>query len=183
MVKRYCEENEIKMKKIILKTPQQNEVVERINRILNEHIKSMRLHLGLSKIFWVEVISTVVYLINRGSSEPLNCKILEEIWINKKLKLSYLKVFGCLSYNYIDFALRNKLDPKSKKYSFIDYNNIKFDYYFWDDKNYKIIRSKDVIFNESVMYKDSLEKNIKSLNFIANESKMVHLKDFSMIKS
>ena len=29
-----------------------------------------------------------------------------------------------------------------------------FGYKFWDDQNKKIIRSKDVIFNEFVMYKD-----------------------------
>ena len=37
---------------------------------------------------------------------------------------------------------------------FIGYGDNEFGYRFWDDQNRKIIRSRDVIFNEQVMYKD-----------------------------
>ena len=37
---------------------------------------------------------------------------------------------------------------------FISYGDEKFDYRFWDEQNRKIIRSRNVIFNEQVMYKD-----------------------------
>ena len=36
----------IRMEKTIPRTPQQNGVVERINRTLNECVRSMRLHVG-----------------------------------------------------------------------------------------------------------------------------------------
>jgi len=49
---------------------------------------------------------------------------------------------------------RNKLDPKSKKCTFIGYGEDEFGYRLWDDENKKMVRSRDVIFNESVMYKD-----------------------------
>ena len=41
----------IRMEKTILGTPQQNDVAERMNRILNERARSMRLHTGLPKTF------------------------------------------------------------------------------------------------------------------------------------
>ena len=41
----------IRMEKTILGTPQQNGVAERMNRTLNEHARSMRLHTGLPKTF------------------------------------------------------------------------------------------------------------------------------------
>ena len=52
------------MEKTILETPQQNGVVERMNRTFNERVRSMRLHAGLPKTFWADAISTAVYLIN-----------------------------------------------------------------------------------------------------------------------
>ena len=45
------------MKKNIPGTPQQNDVTKRMNRTLNERAKSMRLHAGLPKTFWVDVLA------------------------------------------------------------------------------------------------------------------------------
>ena len=46
------------------------------------------------------------------------------------------------------------LDAKSKICFFIGYGDEKFGYQFWDEQNRKIIRSRNVIFNKQVMYKD-----------------------------
>ncbi|PNX60087.1 hypothetical protein L195_g060011, partial [Trifolium pratense] len=89
-----------------------------------------------------------------GPSVPLEHKIPEEVWSGKEVKLSHLRVFGCVAYVHISDQGRNKLDPKSKKCTFIGYGEDEFGYRLWDDENKKIIRSRDVIFNERVMYKD-----------------------------
>ena len=47
----YCAVQGIRMEKTIPRTPQQNGVAKRMNRILNEHARSMRLHAGLPKTF------------------------------------------------------------------------------------------------------------------------------------
>ena len=60
----YCAAQGIRMEKTIPGTPQQNGVAECMNRIFNEHARSMRLHAGLPKTFWADVISTTAYLIN-----------------------------------------------------------------------------------------------------------------------
>ena len=52
------------MEKTIPETPQQNGVVERLNRTLNERARSMRLHAKLTKTFWADAVSTTTYLIN-----------------------------------------------------------------------------------------------------------------------
>ena len=59
------------MEKTIPGTPQQNGVAERMNRTLNENARSMRLHAGLPKTFWLDAVSTAAYLINRGPSVPI----------------------------------------------------------------------------------------------------------------
>ena len=43
---------------------------------------------------------------------------------------------------------------QSQKCFFIGYGDEKFGYRFWDEQIRKIIRSRNVIFNEEVMYKD-----------------------------
>ena len=43
---------------------------------------------------------------------------------------------------------------QSQKCFFIGYGDEKFGYRFWDEQNRKIIRSRNVIFNEQVMYND-----------------------------
>ncbi|PON79458.1 Polynucleotidyl transferase, ribonuclease H-like superfamily protein, partial [Parasponia andersonii] len=116
----------------------------------------MRLHVELPKTFWADAVNTAAYLINKGPSVPLDYRIPEEVWSSKKVNLSFLKVFGCLSYVHIDLANRSKLDPKFKKCFFIAYGDAKFSYHFWDDQNRKIIRSRDIIFNDEVMYRDRL---------------------------
>ena len=111
---------------------------------------------GLPKNLWAEAVNTSTYLINRGPSVPLEHKIPEEVWSGKEVKLSHLRVFVCVAYVHISDQGRNKLDPKSKKCTFIGYGEDEFGYRLWDDENKKMVRSRDVIFNERVMYKDRL---------------------------
>ena len=75
-------------------------------------------------------------------------RLPEEVWSGKEVKFSHLKVFDCVSYVHIDSYARSKLDTKFKICFFIGYGNEKFGYRFWDEQNRKIIRSRNVIFNE-----------------------------------
>jgi hypothetical protein len=72
-----------------------------------------------------------------------------------------LKTFGCETFFHIDKENRTKPEEKSKKCTFIGYNVNEFGYRLWDYENHKIIRSRDVIFNEKVMYKDQLQGKIQ----------------------
>jgi hypothetical protein len=87
--------------------------------------------------------------------------ITEEAWIGKKVNYSLLNTFSCESFVHIDKENRTKLEAKSKKCIFIGYNVNDFGYRLWDYENYKIIRSRYVIFNEKVMYKDHLQRKKK----------------------
>jgi len=54
---------------------------------------------------------------------------------------------------------RDKLDSKTKKCTFIGYGSDEMCYRLWDNETRKVVRSKNVIFNETELYKD---KNNKS---------------------
>jgi hypothetical protein len=112
-------------------------------------------------------------LINRGPSVPLGQRLPEEVWSGKEVNLSHLKVFGCVSYVYIESDACSKLDAKSRKCYFIGYGDEAFGYRFWDDQNRKIIRSRNVTFNEMVVYKNnssaepvSTKLKVEKLEFI-----------------
>ena len=114
------------------------------------------MHVGLPLHFWLDAVHTIVYLINKRPSNPLDGGILEEAWMGKKVNYSFLKTFGCEDFFLVDIENRTKLKAKSKKCTFIRYGVDEFGYRLWDYENHKIIRSRDVIFNEKVMYKDQL---------------------------
>jgi hypothetical protein len=82
--------------------------------------------------------------------------IPEEAWTGKKVNYSFLKTFGCEAFFHIDKENKTKLEEKSKKCTFIGYGLNDFGYLSWDYENHKIIRSRDFIFNEIVVYKDQL---------------------------
>jgi hypothetical protein len=153
----YCSYHGIRREKTVPQTPQENGVSERMNKTIMERARSMRLHAGLPLHFWADAIDIVVYLIKRGPSSSLNGRIPKEEWTGKKVNYYFLKTFGCEAFVHIDKENRTKLEAKSKKCTFIGYGVNDFGYRLWDYENNKIIRSRDVIFNEKVMYKDQLQ--------------------------
>ena len=111
---------------------------------------------GLEKNFWVEAVSTTCYLINRFPTIALDGGIPEEVRIGKNLNYSHLKIFGCEAFVHIPKENRTKLDDKSMKCIFLGYADEDFGYHLWDPIKQKIIRSRDVIFNESEMLKRTI---------------------------
>ncbi|KAE8730942.1 Major allergen Pru ar 1 [Hibiscus syriacus] len=174
----FCANNGIKMETTVM-TPQQNGIVERMNKTLNERARSMRIHVKLPKFLWAEANNTAAYLINRGPSVPLDGGIPEEVWSKKEINLSHLRVFGCISYVYINSAERSKLDAKSNKCAFVGYGGDEFGYRFWDYKNQKIIRSRDVIFNENMVYKDMSTIESSSSNIEDETKEFTEFKEIS----
>ncbi|KAE8728570.1 hypothetical protein F3Y22_tig00004205pilonHSYRG00040 [Hibiscus syriacus] len=175
----FCANNVIKIETTVPMTPQQNGVAERMNITLNERARSMKIHYGLPKLLWDEAINTATYLINRGPSVPLNGRIPEDVWSKKEINLSHLRVFGCISYVHINSAERSKLDAKSNKCVFFGYGGDEFGYRFWDYENQKIIKSRDVIFNENVMYKDKSTIESSSSNTEAETKEFAEFEEIS----
>jgi hypothetical protein len=109
----------IHREKIVLGTPQENGVLERMNVTIMERARSMTLHAGFPLQFWVYVVDNVVYLINKGPSSFLDGGIPKEAWIGKKVNYSFFKTFGCEVFVHIDKENRTKIEGKSKKCIFV----------------------------------------------------------------
>ena len=79
-------------------TPQQNRVVERMNRTLTECIRAILRTAGLPNSFWAKAAKTSYYIVNRLPSTAIRLKIAIEIWTGKPVDYSYLHAFGCPVY-------------------------------------------------------------------------------------
>jgi hypothetical protein len=154
---KFCEEQGIQRHFSVRKTPQQNGVAERVNRSLTERARCLRLNAGLSKGFWAEAINMACYLINRSPRASLEGKVAEEVWTGKPIDLDNLRIFGCPAFVHISSEDRSKLDPKSKKCVFVGYSKGVKGFKLWDPVSKKMILSRDVVFDEQSMLKQSLE--------------------------
>jgi len=77
------------------RTPQQNGVVERKNKSLEELARIMLNETLLPKYFWVDVVNTSCYELNCVLISPIIKKTPYELFKGGRLVLTYLKVFGC----------------------------------------------------------------------------------------
>jgi hypothetical protein len=73
------------------------------------------------------------------------------MFFGRKVKVSHLKVFGCIAYAQVPKKLRKKLEPNSEKLVMIGYSKHVKGYRLWNPANDKIVVSRDVIFNEATI--------------------------------
>ena len=69
---RYYREQGIRYEKTPPKTPQLNDLAERMNRTLVERVRYMLLNVKMPDSFWAEALNTVAYVINLSPTIALN---------------------------------------------------------------------------------------------------------------
>lgn len=89
------------------------------------------------------------YLINRSVGARSGNKTPEEIWSDKKVDLSDLKIFGTKVMVHVPKQKRKKLDFKSKQLIFVGYDGA--GYRCIDKDTRKLTISRDVIFHEEFL--------------------------------
>ena len=92
---KYCEKHGITHSYSAPRTPQQNGVVERKNRSLEELARTMLNESGLPKYFWADAVYTASYVLNRTLIRPILKKTPYELHKGRKPSISHLRVFGC----------------------------------------------------------------------------------------
>jgi hypothetical protein len=60
-----------------------------------------------------------------------------------------LRVFGCTAYAHVD---NGKLEPRAVKCVFLGYGSGVKAYKLWNPETKKVLHSRNVVFNESVMF-------------------------------
>jgi len=108
----YLKSEWIRHERTVPKTPEQNGVVERMNRILVETVQSMLIEAKHPHSFWAKALSTAVYLRNRSPTKLLESMTPFEAWNEEKPTVDYLHVFGSEAYSHVAKDERQNLDSK-----------------------------------------------------------------------
>ena len=95
----------------------------------------------------------------------------QQAWSGKIHSISYLKVFGCITYAHVPKESRNKLDDKNEKCIFVGYDEQYKTYRFFHPITKKIIVSRDVIFKENESWNGNAYTNVTSAATIPYDEK------------
>ncbi|XP_050919464.1 uncharacterized protein LOC127137007 [Lathyrus oleraceus] len=144
-----------------LRTPQQNGVVERRNRVLEELTRTMLNEGNLLKYFWADVISTACYVLNRILIRHILNKNPYELLRGRKPNVFHLLVFGCKS-SILNNGKDNlgEFDAKADEGIFLGYSQ--------SSKAYKVYNKRLIIVEESVhvSFDEYFPKNVgKGISF------------------
>jgi len=101
---------------------------------------------ALGPEYWGEAVNCAVYLRNRCPTKALKNKIPQEIWSGRKVKVSHFRIFGCTAYAHV--KIRQKLDPKAKKYIMVGYSSNAYRLIDLENPK-KVIFAGDIVFNEN----------------------------------
>ncbi|KAH9800324.1 hypothetical protein KPL71_000620 [Citrus sinensis] len=146
-----CQDEGIVRHFTVRDTPQQNGVVERMNRTILEKVRCMLSNAGLGKEFWAEAVVYACHLINRLPSTAIEGRTPMEMWTGKPTTdYNSLHVFGCTVYYHVK---ESKLDPRANKAFFMSIIGGVKGYRLWCPVTKNIIFSRDVTFDESTMLK------------------------------
>ncbi|GJW01439.1 retrovirus-related pol polyprotein from transposon TNT 1-94 [Tanacetum coccineum] len=94
----YYERVGIFHQKLVPKTLQQNDVVERRNRTLMEAARTMLIFSKAPMFLWAEAVATACYTQNRSLIHTCDNKTPYELVHDKKSDLTFFRVFGALCY-------------------------------------------------------------------------------------
>ena len=131
------------------RTPQQNGVVERKNRTLQELARSMLSEYKLPLTFWAEAVNTSCYVMNRVMIRPILGKTSYELWHERKPNISYFRIFGCPCFILNTGDQLGKFESKADEGIFMGYSTRSKAYRIYNKRTKTIVESVNVKFDES----------------------------------
>ncbi|XP_021759157.1 uncharacterized protein LOC110724067 [Chenopodium quinoa] len=132
------------------RTPQQNGVVERKNRSLEDMARTMLISSRLPRNFWAEAVNTTCYILNRVSVRAITNKTPYELMKGRKPNISYFRSFGCKCFVHNN-GKRNlgKFDERSDEAVFLGYASNSKAYRVYNKRTMCVEESVHIIFDET----------------------------------
>ncbi|GJR61703.1 putative ribonuclease H-like domain-containing protein [Tanacetum coccineum] len=142
VMNQFCEMKGIKREFSVVRTPQQKGVAERKNKTLIEASRTMLADLKLPATFWAEAVNTACYVQNRMLVIKPHNKTLYELFLDRKLALSFMRPFGCpvTILNTLDHL--GKFNGKADEEFFVGYST--------NSKAYKVFNNRTRIVEENL---------------------------------
>lgn len=130
-------------------TPQQNGVAEWKNHHLLEVTRTLLLESSVLSRFWVEALSTAVYLINRLSSQTLNLESPYFRLYQQTPHYGHLHTFGYICFVHLPSHEPHKLSAQSIKCAFMGYSTNHKGFVCYGSSSKRLRVSRNVVFLKS----------------------------------
>jgi len=155
----FCEKHGIIHEFSSPRTPQQNGVVEKKNRSLQEMARTMIHENNLAKHFWAEAVNTACYVQNRIYIRPMVNKTTYELFKGRKPNISYFHQFGCACYILNNKVYLKKFDAKAQKGIFLGYSKRSKAYRLYNLETHCVEESMHVKFDDKEPGSKTLEQD------------------------
>ncbi len=152
----------------VIYTPEQNGTSERTNRTIMESAKSMMFSSNAPLWLWAEAAGYSTYIRNRIASGQKKLTPFEVLH-NRKPNVSHIKTFGSKTFVHISDVKRKKLEPKCIEGYLVGYCESTKGYRVYIPDIKKVIISRDVIIDESVVgFNASLTNKSATDSFVSS---------------
>ncbi|KAL1192983.1 Retrovirus-related Pol polyprotein from transposon TNT 1-94 [Cardamine amara subsp. amara] len=135
-----------------LRTPEQNGVVERKNRTLQEMARAMMHGNNVAKHLWAEAVNTACYIINKVYVKKGTNMTPYELWKGKTPSVSYFHIFGCTYYILNDKDQLGKCDAKNDEGMFLGYSGTSTAFRVFNRRTHMVQKTVNVVFDDASYY-------------------------------
>ena len=119
----FCTRSGISQEFFAFITPQQNGVVERKNKDIQEMAKAMVYNKDVAINLWGEVVKTACHMVKRVYFRPGTKKTSYELWKGRKPNVKYFRIFGSTCFILKDRENVGKFDSRSDEGIFLGYSS------------------------------------------------------------
>jgi hypothetical protein len=158
--KEFCDKHGIKREYTIPGTPQQNGVVERQNRIVQQMARSMMNEKNIGQTYWVESIHTSIHILNKYHLSLLSDKKPYELWYGRPTSIKHFKVFGSKCYIKNNNENLGKYDERDGEGIFLGYSTNNKGYICYNKRLHKMVDCIDIKVDEGILVREM--RNIES---------------------
>ena len=116
----FCTRSSISQEFFTLITSQQNGVVERKNRVIQEMARAMLHNKDVARNLWRETVHTACHTVNKVYFKPSTKKTSYELWKGRKPNVKYFRIFGSTCFILKDRENVEKFDSRSDEGIFLD---------------------------------------------------------------
>jgi hypothetical protein len=148
--KKFFDKHGIKREYTIPRTPQQNGVVERQNKIVQQMARSMMNEKSISQNYWVEAIHIAAHVLNKTHLRPQCDKTTYELWYGRPASIKHFKVFGGKCYIKNNDENLGKYDDMDNEGIFLGYATKSKGYRFYNKRLHKMVNCIDVKVDEGI---------------------------------
>jgi hypothetical protein len=155
----YCSSDGIKNKFFVARTPQQNGVVERKNRIVQEMARTILMDSKLIDIFWIQAVHTALHIQNRVMLKNNTDKTLYELWKGRPTNVKHFIFFGSKCYIKREDGRKGKFNSRVDKRILVGYSSKRKSYKCYNLKLKKVVENINITIDETGRPESKEEKN------------------------